>query len=66
MERTPTRLHRLIDRHLSRPLAELVAERRAEQIGWRAIAAEVEQATAIEVSHEALRDWFADDEAVTR
>lgn len=60
MERTPTRLHRLIDRSLGRPLADLVAERRAEQAGWRSIATEVEDKTGVEVSHEALRDWFTE------
>lgn len=64
MERTPTRLHRLIDRLLDRPLADLVAERRAENVGWRAIAAEVEQTAGVEVSHQALIDWF--EPAVTR
>lgn len=58
MKRTPTRLHRLIDKLLDRPLADLVAERRAEAVGWRAIAAEVQQKTGAEISHQALIDWF--------
>jgi hypothetical protein len=57
-----TRLHRLIDERLNQPLAKFVAARRAERAGWRAIATDIKAQTGIEVSHQALRDWFGDSD----
>lgn len=59
MTETPTRLQRLIGERLDEPLDDFVARRRADGKSWRAIAAEIEQRTAIEISHAGLRKWFA-------
>lgn len=60
----PTAKQRLADLILGRPLAEFVAERRANDIAWSRIARELRDATdgAVEVSRESLREWFMDDE----
>jgi hypothetical protein len=51
---------------LGRPLGAYVAEKRAEGLAWRkvAIALNTDTAGRIDVSYEALRVWYADEEAV--
>jgi predicted GIY-YIG superfamily endonuclease len=58
MREGTTRLYRQLERHLDGSLASYVAERRAKDVGWRAIAAQLVEATQVEVSHEAIRSWF--------
>lgn len=41
-------------------LSAFVAERRPAQ-SWRAIAAELNERTGVEISHEGLRGWFPED-----
>jgi hypothetical protein len=60
----PTAKQRLADLVLGRPLAEFVAERRANEVAWRRIGREVLDATdgTVEISGETLRAWFCDAE----
>lgn len=55
----PSTLYQLIEERLDGTLADFVAARWPGR-GWRKIAAEIEEATGIEVSHATLRLWFAD------
>ena len=50
--------YRLLDHLLPNGLAFFVGARRGAGKSWRAIAAEVREATGIAVSHESLRLWF--------
>jgi hypothetical protein len=63
--RTP--LYQLIEERLDVPLADFVDERRGESVrppaSWRAVAAEITQKTGVEVTHTALRLWFAQEPA---
>lgn len=56
--------HRLANLILGRPLAEFVAERRADDASWARIAKDLREATdgAVDVSRESLREWFMDEE----
>jgi hypothetical protein len=54
-------LYRLIERQLGEELAGYVSARRPAQ-SWRAIAGELGDRIGVEVSHESLRLWFAEDE----
>jgi len=58
MAQTPTRLYRIIEDRLDGTLAEYVARNRAS-MSWRVMAADLEEQTGVEVSHEILRQWFA-------
>lgn len=60
---TPTAKQRLADLILERPLAEFVAERRANDVSWRRISRDLSDQTAgaVEISGESLRSWFCDD-----
>jgi hypothetical protein len=60
-----TAKQRLADLVLGRPLAEFVAERRADNRAWRLISRDLADATdgAIEITGESLRSWFCDEEA---
>lgn len=60
MARTPT--HELADLKLGRPLAEYVAEGRAEGKAWRVIARDLYAETGIDVTYETLRSWFSTQE----
>lgn len=56
----------LIEDRLGRPLADFVAERHRPYVhgsGWRRIAADVQAATGVVVSHETLRAWFCAEDA---
>jgi hypothetical protein len=55
----PSRLYRLLEERLDGTLVEYVASRRPAT-SWRDLAEEISSTTGIEVSHEALRVWFAD------
>ncbi len=57
MSSTPSRLYRQIERRLDGTLADFVAARRPHE-SWRRIAADIEEATGVEVSFESLRTWF--------
>jgi len=58
-----TAKQRLADLVLGRPLAEFVAERRADGTAWRRIAQDLTDATdgSLDISGESLRSWFCDD-----
>ena len=49
---------------LGRPLAQYVATKRGQGLGWRRLAATLRDDTAgrVHVSHETLRSWFPDAE----
>jgi hypothetical protein len=55
---THSQLYRLAEERLDGSLAEFVAAR-WPGMGWRKISAELKEQTGIEVSHTALRRWFA-------
>lgn len=57
MASTPSRLYRQIERQLDGTLVDFVAARRPHE-SWRRIAADVHEATGVEVSWESLRSWF--------
>jgi hypothetical protein len=57
-----TRLQRQIERHLNESLADYVAKRRADGLGWRTLSEQITEKTGVEVSYEALRAWFGDRE----
>lgn len=60
-----TAKQRLADFILGRPLAEFVAERRADDVAWRRISRELLDSTdgAVDISGESLRAWFGDEQA---
>jgi hypothetical protein len=62
----PTTLHSAADRLLgdAGPLEDLVTRRRSEGVSWRKIAGELRDLTGIDVTHETLRSWFHQPEAV--
>jgi hypothetical protein len=47
---------------LGRDLAGFVGDRRAVGFAWRTIAGEVTSLLHVDVSHEALRQWYGHDE----
>lgn len=53
-----SQLYRLAEERLDCTLAEFVAAR-WPRLGWRKISVELKEQTGIEVSHTALRRWFA-------
>ena len=55
--------YQLLQIKLTADLAEWVANRRADDRSWRAIAHEASTVTGVPVSHETLRAWFAEDAA---
>lgn len=59
MAQTPSKLYRMIEERLDGTLAEYIAAQRPQR-SWRQIAAELQEATGIEVSWESLRSWFVD------
>lgn len=56
--------HRYADELLDRPLAEYVAEQRADGVSWRRIALNLRDETdgEIDITYETLRSWFPDPE----
>lgn len=58
MGRTPAH-QRLADLILERPVADFIAENRANGLSYRAIAEALTDATdgAVDVTHEAIRKW---------
>jgi len=68
-ESTPARrqsqLYRLIEERLDGTLAEFVENRLNADASWRGMAAEITEATGIEISGEGLRRWFAGRVRVT-
>lgn len=54
-------LYRLLEKQLGASLSDYVTSRRPAQ-SWRAIAAELSDAIGVEVTHESLRNWFAEAE----
>jgi hypothetical protein len=59
----PTPTYQLIEERLDGTLADFVRARRpaAPPASWRQIASEIKELTGVEVTHESLRKWFADD-----
>lgn len=59
--------HRYADSLLPVPLVDYVAEKRAEGKSWRRISLDLRDDTdgEIDVTHETLRTWCAEAEAVT-
>lgn len=55
----PSPLYRLLEEKLGRPLADVVAERRATH-SWPEIAQAIAAETGVVVSSETLRNWFRD------
>lgn len=60
----PTTLYLLIEERLRVPLSHFVATRRPA-MAWRRIAMEIWQRTGVDVTYEALRQWFPDADANT-
>ena len=54
----------LVQLRLGRDLTQYVTLRRADQESWRTIAADLTSISGVSVSHETLRTWFDDEEAV--
>lgn len=54
----------LVSVKLGRSLAEYVSEKRAVERprwGWRLIAQQLKDDTGLDLSHEALRNWYGDE-----
>lgn len=60
MAATPT--YRLADSLLEGKLREFVLSRRARSVSWRGIAKDLKVAVDVDVSFEALRLWFSDED----
>lgn len=58
MTKTATRL--LIEVRLGQDMEKWIRDRRTNGLSWRQISEAVELQTAVVVSHETLRGWFAD------
>ncbi len=56
-----TRLQSLVDLKLGGSLRRVVFDARAEGKSWRAIAADLSEATGEPVTHESVRSWFVDE-----
>lgn len=54
-------LYRLAEKQLGASLHDYVSARRPAQ-SWRSIASELTERIGVEISYEALRQWFADGE----
>jgi hypothetical protein len=63
MAATLTPTQELIQIRLGQDLAEYVATKRAEGLGWRRIAYAISDRTHMVVSHETLRAWYGEDAA---
>lgn len=61
---TPTPTQIAANHVLDGKLDEFVGERRAAGRSWRLIARDLLDATGIDVTHETLRSWFRQSEAV--
>ena len=59
MRQTP--LSQLLAVRLGADLREHVVGQRATGADWRTIATELTATTGVDVSHETLRSWFADE-----
>jgi hypothetical protein len=59
-QRTPT--WRLLDHLLAGGLDAFVHDRRAQGVPWRVIARDLHAATGVDVTQEALRTWYLQDD----
>jgi hypothetical protein len=64
MAQPRTAKYLLLQLRLGRDLSAYVAEARKAERDWRSIAADLRALTGLDISHETLRVWFADSEAV--
>ena len=58
-----THLQELVAARLGCDLTKYVSSRRAQEIGWRTIAADIRRDSNMVVSYETLRSWFATSDA---
>lgn len=62
----PSATQQLAEIKLGSSLEDFVIERRHRQppLSWRKISLELRDVTGIDVTHETLRSWFPEDDAV--
>lgn len=55
----PSVLYQLVEARLDGTLVDYVAEKRAS-MSWRAMAADLQERTGVELTHQTLVNWFGD------